>query len=142
MKPEKRPMLVEGIEELATARDATRKLLRIMPTKKCCDILILSLRMLNAEILKYRKAVQVIDGELSEVDFIRWHVAETDTRRRRLLSIREFSDELADTNDIPFSSFERQILKAIRDMVRERSIFETHYYDQISTAWKEIEVNL
>jgi hypothetical protein len=139
MKPDYRAGFIEETNRLSGKRDEILQRLLSETDSRERNAMILILRMVNAKILQYRKAVQVIDGELSEADFLRWHVAETNTRRRRLLFLRELA---ADYEGNAMTPDARREFDSIRNRIQEESIEETHYFDQLSTAWEEVEATL
>ena len=124
-----RAMFTEEIEWLSGNRDVVLKRLLTETDTRKRNTLILILRMVNAEMTQYRKGIQLIDGEISE----------TDIRRKRLLFLREL---VADQESVPMTPDERREFDNIRSMVQDESIQETHYYDQLSAAWEEVEARL
>lgn len=99
----------------------------------------LLLRMTNADINRNKKAIESMDGKITELDFMRWYRDHLSVKQMRLVELRDIVEASRNLNRFN-SPTHRQLFEMAAQKVKDELLQESHHREQVDAAMEEIDV--
>ena len=135
-----RQNFVSEMERLKVSVAMLNLLLPLQKSKALRMVAPFMIEMKDADIAKYRKAIDTIDGRITYLEFGEWFVSHTAQQRDRLIFLREFIEANRDNKE--FDGAEMQAYDVYLQDIKDRLLDEAHDNDQFSAALAEADARL
>ena len=135
-KPTYRQHFVSEMERLEANRNCVLNRLQFETAPEEHRTLVFIIEMLDADIMKYKRAIATIDGKITTLEFMEWFIRYMAWRRDRLVCLREIIE--AHHGNGEFDSPESQeFFEFILQNTKDELLIEAHNCDQFEAAMGE-----